>query len=386
MTKSRQPEGEYMAEKKYFYTKELSVGYGGVPLIKEVRLCLEKGEILTLIGPNGAGKTTILKTIIQQLQPLTGVAYLDGKDLSGMSGRELARKMSVVLTGRVYPEMMTCREVVETGRYPYTGRFGRLSQADRKVVQKSMELVRVKELSEVDFGRISDGQRQRVMLARALSQEPELIVLDEPTSFLDIRHKLEFLSVLQSLSKEEGLSVILSLHELELAERISDKIACVRGDKIDRFGPPEEIFTPGYISRLYGITTGSYEERTGTPELPAAFGIPEIFVLAGKGTGIEIYRSLQRKKIPFATGILWTNDLDYPVAKRLAADVVEEQAFCRVRTEKVEKAKELMDGCRKVICTLKTEEGGDFYPELKELVEYGKNRKDFIVYIDGKIL
>ena len=179
-----------MDKEKYFYTKNLSVGYQGVPLIKNVRLCLEKGEILTLIGPNGAGKTTILKTIIRQLSPLAGVAYLDGRNMAAQSGRELAKRMSVVLTGRLHTEMMTCREVVETGRYPYTGKFGRLSQDDRQVVQRSMELVHVEEISQEDFGKISDGQRQRVMLARALSQEPDLIVLDEPTSFLDIRHKI----------------------------------------------------------------------------------------------------------------------------------------------------------------------------------------------------
>lgn len=375
-----------MDKEKYFYTKNLSVGYQGVPLIKNVRLCLEKGEILTLIGPNGAGKTTILKTIIRQLSPLAGVAYLDGRNMAAQSGRELAKRMSVVLTGRIHTEMMTCREVVETGRYPYTGKFGRLSQDDRQVVQRSMELVHVEEISQEDFGKISDGQRQRVMLARALSQEPDLIVLDEPTSFLDIRHKLEFLSVLQRLSREQGLSVILSLHELDLAERISDKIACVRGDVIDRFGSPEEIFTPGYISRLYGIQSGSYEEQTGTPELPAASGSPQVFVLAGRGTGIPVYRRLQRQGIPFATGILWANDVDYPVARILAAEVVKEQAFCRVRPEHVKRVKELMDQCGKVICTLGAEEGGDFYPELKALVEYGKNKKEFIVHIDGKLL
>lgn len=375
-----------MTGEKYFYTENLSVGYRGVPLIRDIRLRMERGQILTLIGPNGAGKTTILKTIIRQLAPLTGVAYLDGRDLAAQSGREIAKKMSVVLTGRFRPEMMTCREVVETGRYPYTGTFGRLSRADHQAVKRSMELVHVKELSEENFGKISDGQRQRVMLARALSQEPELIVLDEPTSFLDIRHKLEFLSLLQKLCKEQKLSVILSLHELDLAERISDQIACVKGDRIDRFGPPEKIFTPGYISRLYGIRTGSYEERAGTPELPAPTGSPRVFVLAGRGTGICVYRSLQRKRIPFATGILWTNDLDYPVAKRLAAGVVEEPAFCRIRPESVREAKKLMDECERVVCTLGEEEGGDFYPELKELVEYGKIRKEFIVHNDGKIL
>ena len=263
-----------MGEEFYFYTKTLSVGYHGVPLVENIEIGLKKGQILTLIGPNGAGKTTILRSIIRQLEPLKGAVFLDGKELGRISAGELARRISVVFTERIRPEMMSCRQVVETGRYPYTGRFGILSDRDHRVVRESMELVKVSEIAEEAFEKISDGQRQRVMLARALSQEPELIVLDEPTSFLDIRHKLEFLSVLQRLSREKGLSVVLSLHELDLAERISDRIACIRGDRIDRTGTPEEIFMPGYIRELYGIVAGDYEERTGTAELPKQAGAP----------------------------------------------------------------------------------------------------------------
>ena len=170
-------------EEFYFYTKGLTVGYHGVPLIKDIELSVKKGEILTLIGPNGAGKTTILKNIIRQLKPLGGVAVLDGSNIEELSGRE-----------RVRPEMMNCRDVVSTGRYPYTGKFGVLSEEDWKIVDESMRLVHIEELAERDFTKTSDGQKQRVMLARALCQEPDIIVLDEPTSFLDIRYKLEFLS------------------------------------------------------------------------------------------------------------------------------------------------------------------------------------------------
>ena len=128
---------------------------------------MKKGEILTLIGPNGAGKTTILRSIIRQLAPLGGVVWLDGKQTEKMSGRELSRKLSVVLTERIRPEMMTCEDVVATGRYPYTGTFGILTSEDRRIVRESMELVHILELKDRDFLEISDGQKQRVMLARA---------------------------------------------------------------------------------------------------------------------------------------------------------------------------------------------------------------------------
>ena len=174
----------------YLYTKDLTVGYNGIPLIRNIQLEINKGEIVTLIGPNGAGKTTILRSIIQQLPPVCGVVWLDGQQAEKMPGKEMAQRLSVVLTERVNPEMMNCEDVVATGRYPYTGKFGILSQEDWKIVRESMELVRITELANRDFNKISDGQKQRVMLARALCQQPDVIVLDEKTTILDIRYKL----------------------------------------------------------------------------------------------------------------------------------------------------------------------------------------------------
>lgn len=357
-------------EEFYFYTEGLTVGYQGVPLIKNIEIRLKKGEILTLIGPNGAGKTTILKSIIRQLEPLGGVVHLDGQEIRGLSGKELSKKLSVVLTERVRPELMTCEDVVATGRYPYTGKFGVLSEEDRRIVRESMELVHIEELMDRDFTRTSDGQKQRVMLARAICQEPDIIVLDEPTSFLDIRYKLEFLSILQGMSRRRNLSVIMSLHELELAERISDKVVCVKGDKVDRFGTPEEVFAPGYIADLYEMTAGSYDEKTGNPELEPAKGEPQVFVIAGAGSGTAVFRRLQREGTPFAAGILWENDLDCPPAKALASEVVLEKAFYRISQEKVQRAKELIDGCKRVICTVDLEEPGEWMEELREIAGY----------------
>lgn len=359
-------------EEFYFYADGLSVGYHGVPLIRDMEIRLKKGEILTLIGPNGAGKTTVLKSIIRQLEPIAGVVYLDGRDMNALTGKELSMKMSVVLTERMRSELMNCEDVVATGRYPYTGKFGILCEQDRRIIQKSMELVHVSEIADQDFGKISDGQKQRVMLARAICQEPDIIVLDEPTSFLDMKYKLEFLSILQDMSRTKNLSVIMSLHELDLAGRISDKIACIRGDKIDRFGTPEEIFTEGYIPKLYCMTTGSYDELTGNLELESVKGMPEVFVLGGSGSGTAVYRRLQREGIPFATGILWENDLDYPSARALAAEVVSLKAFCCIDESAMRRAKELIDGCKRVICAIPPKRMGEFAHRLKELLEYAE--------------
>ena len=200
----------------YFQAKQLCVGYQNQPLIQNIEIELKKGEILTLIGPNGAGKSTILKSIARQLELLGGSVLLEDKNLQSLSGRELAKKMAVVFTKRPHTELMTCEDVVATGRYPYTGRFGVLSAKDHEAVQEAMEAVHVLEFRDRDFAKISDGQRQRILLARAICQQPEILLLDEPTSYLDIKYKLEFLSVLQELQKKKGLTVILSLHELSL--------------------------------------------------------------------------------------------------------------------------------------------------------------------------
>ncbi|MGN0658641.1 MAG: ABC transporter ATP-binding protein [Emergencia sp.] len=359
----------------YFYTEGLTVGYNGVPLIRNIGIQLKKGEILTLIGPNGAGKTTILKSIMGQLSLVGGAVFLEKEELSTMTPRALAQKMSVVLTSRVQTELMTCEDVVATGRYPYTGRFGVLSDTDHEIVRESMEKVHVLELADRDFTRISDGQKQRVMLARAICQEPEVILLDEPTSFLDIKYKVEFLSVLQAMARERNLSVIMSLHELDLAERVSDRILCVKGDKVDRFGTPEEIFQPGYISGLYDMGAGSYDEVSGNVELEPAKGEPRVFVIAGGGTGTSVFRRLQRDGIPFAAGVLWENDLDYPAAKALASEVISEKAGSRISEVSLQKAKALIGRCEEVICTLNPDDMGELAEPLKELLSCSTHTK-----------
>lgn len=275
-------------------TEHMTVGYRGVPLIRDIEIHVRKGEILSLIGPNGAGKSTILKSIIRQLALIGGTVYLDGRAMRSLSEQTVAQSMSVLMTERVQPELMTCGDIVSTGRYPYTGLMGVLSAADRRKVREAMALVHAEELYDRDFSQISDGQRQRVLLARAICQEPEVIVLDEPTSFLDIRYKLELLSMLKQLVREKQLAVVIFLHEIDLAQKVSDHILCVRHNAVDRYGTPEEIFSGGYIAELYGITSGSYNEAFGFPELQAARGQPQVFVIGGGGSGLPIYRRLQQ--------------------------------------------------------------------------------------------
>jgi len=332
------------------HTENLAVGYSGRALITGIGLTLRQGQIMTLIGPNGAGKSTILKSIIRQLALLGGAVYLDGRDMAGLSEQAMAKQLSVMMTGQVHPELMTCFDVAATGRYPYTGRLGILSRRDIAKVEECLELVHAAELADRDFSRISDGQRQRVLLARALCQEPDVLVLDEPTSFLDIRHKLELLAILKDMVRMRQLAVVMSLHELDLAQKVSDWVVCVHGDKIDRQGPPEEIFSSEYVMSLYSADRGSYNPLFGSLELEPVRGKPEAFVIGGGGAGIPVYRRLQRDGIPFAAGVIAENDVDFPVAQALAVEVVAEKAFQPVGEEAFRRAETLMRQCGRVLC------------------------------------
>ena len=221
---------KYM-EQIYVQTEDLSVGYHGKVLLSDIALKVNKGEILVLIGPNGAGKSTIIKNLIKEMSPIGGNIYIKGRKISDYTSKEYAKTMSVVLTEKIKTEMMTCRDVVAMGRYPYTNYFGRLTKEDEQIVNESLKKVSAIDIADNDFSQISDGQRQRIMLARAICQKPEVIVLDEPTSFLDIRHKIELLDILQEMAVKDNVAVIVSLHEIELAAKIADYVMCVGADR-----------------------------------------------------------------------------------------------------------------------------------------------------------
>ncbi len=339
-----------MAEQTVLAADSLAAGYGKNIIVDGLQFSLSRGEILTLIGANGAGKSTVLRTIAAQLPAVSGSVSLSGKRLTDLRENEIARQMAVLLTERLRTERMSCEDVVETGRYPYTGRLGILSAQDRKVVAEAMELTGVTHLRAQDFRQISDGQRQCVMLARAIAQEPAVLLLDEPTSFLDIRHKLRLLTLLRELVRDRNIAVVQSLHELDLAQKFSDRLLCIKNGRADRIGTPEEIFSGEIISELYGLPAGSYNTLYGVAEPESVPGAPEVFVIGGGGNGIPVYRRLQRQGIPFAAGILHENDIDYPAAKALAAVLISEQSFEPIGDAALERAREVMRGCKRVIC------------------------------------
>lgn len=243
--------------------KNLTKRFDGFTALNGLTMTVPTGSVYGLVGPNGAGKSTILKTLAGYLEPISGAAYVSGKPLGELSSHERALEMSVMLTERLSTELLTCADIVEAGRYPHTGRLGVLDDADRAVVDEAMRLVAVQDLADHDFMHVSDGQRQRVLLARAICQEPSVLVLDEPTSYLDIRYQIDLLQTLRKLAREKQVAIVMSLHELQLARIVSDEVVCIKGPRVFASGTPDEIFVPEVIDELYDLPAGCYDPATG---------------------------------------------------------------------------------------------------------------------------
>ncbi len=319
-------------------------------IIDGAELEVKSGEVVALIGPNGSGKTTLLKTLANRLAPLGGTVCLDSRDISSMTQRDTASHLAILTTERISPALATAADIVEAGRYPYTDMLGRITAKDREAVMKALATVHAEELADMPFDTLSDGQRQRVMLARAVAQEPDVMILDEPASYLDIHHKLEILAILRGLAAK-GMAVIMSVHETDLAMKAADRLICVKDGHIAAQGTPAEISSSDFIPLLYDIPSCSYDSVNGSVELMRTEGAPRVFVVGSCGTASAVYRQLRREEIPFAAGILRTNDIDHPCAAALACEVISAPPFEPLCDDIYERALSLAASCGRVIFT-----------------------------------
>ena len=237
----------------YLKTEHLDAGYDGKAILHDVCLRVQRGRIVTLIGPNGSGKSTILKTIISQLPAIGGSVVLDGQDLRKQSRSDIARRMAILMTARMNPELMSCRDVVSSGRYPYTGRLGVLRAEDKQIVEESLRQTDALDFADKPFRAVSDGQRQRILLARALCQQPELIVLDEPTAMLDPQGRRDVLQTVRRLNREAGITIILITHHMDEAAQ-ADRVIAMETGRILCDGTPKEVFTQVEKLQQAGLT------------------------------------------------------------------------------------------------------------------------------------
>ena len=237
----------------------ITAGYGKNVIISGVDAVIEKGEIISLIGPNGGGKSTLLRTISGNIRALGGTVFIGEDDIKNIPLKDLSKRLSIVTTERVRPELMSCYDVVMAGRLPYATGFGFFSKTDREAADRAVSLMGITELKNKRFEVLSDGQKQRTLIARAVCQDPDYLIMDEPTSFLDIRYQMELMEVLRELSSE-GLTIIMSLHEPALALEISSRLILVESDGKTSVCSPKEALEKGRIKELYQLTDRMYEK------------------------------------------------------------------------------------------------------------------------------
>lgn len=279
-------------------THHLTIGYTALRKLdrvvsRDINVELVEGEMVCVIGPNGAGKSTLLRTLAGMQKPLSGDVKLLDDNVHSMDSKTLARRLSIVLTERVNVGMLSGYGLVALGRHPYTDWSGRLSERDEAVVRWAVEAVGAAHLAERNVNELSDGERQKIMIARALAQEPTLLILDEPTAFLDLPRRVEIMHLLRTIARDTGRCVLLSTHDLDLALRNADRIWLMDGGGHLQVGAPEDLILSGAFQRAFrgegihfDITTGAFTINRPT--------IAEIQLV---GDGVRAYwtqRALER--------------------------------------------------------------------------------------------
>jgi len=233
--------------------QNLSFQFGARPVLYQVSFSVAKGEVLALIGPNGAGKTTLLRTISGVLRPSAGCVRWEGVDVGHWSPARRARLMAVVPQARQLPEAFTVWQTALLGRTPYLGWLGRPSERDRQRVQYALERTDTLDLAERPIGQLSGGEQQRVLLARALAQDTPVLLLDEPTTHLDLHHQTKLLNLTAELAHQHSLAVVMALHDLNMASIYADRVALLEGGRLQALGTPAEVLTASRLSEVYRL-------------------------------------------------------------------------------------------------------------------------------------
>lgn len=247
-------------------TQNLAVAYEDHLVVDDLDMQIPHGRITTIIGPNGCGKSTVLKAVGRILKPKGGVVYLNGDDIRRLTTKEVAQKMAILPQSPQAPAGLTVGELVAYGRFPHQRGFGKLIPEDKKIIQWALEVTRLTEFETTAVDNLSGGQRQRVWIAMALAQQTDLILLDEPTTYLDLAYQLEVLELLYRLNREQGCTIVMVLHDLNLAARFADYMIAIRGGDIIQHGAPEEVMTAEVLKETFHIDAEIVKEpRTGRP-------------------------------------------------------------------------------------------------------------------------
>ena len=311
--------------------------YASVKILEDVTFQAEAGELIGVLGPNGAGKTTLLKTISGVLKPNGGVVYVDGRELNRMGVKEVARNIAVVPQDPQTTFNFTAMEIVLMGRNPHMSRLQLESPKDIQLALSSMRLAGVEHLADRMMDEISGGERRLIMIARALAQEPRILLLDEPTLHLDIANQIKVMELLRELCGKRGLLVIAVLHDFNLAARYCDKLLLLSGGRIQATGTPEEALTRENLSHVFGVQVyvKRHEMTNSIYIVPvSASGGKEslrkslrVHVICGGGTGASLLKALSDQGYETSAGVLNVLDTDYEAAQQVGAEVAVEAPF-----------------------------------------------------------
>lgn len=338
---------------------DLAFHYQSDPVLSGINLGINRGDFLGIIGPNGSGKSTLLKNINALLKPSRGAVQLEGEDIFRLARTRLARSMAVVPQDTLVGFDFTVYQVVMMGRAPHLGRFQREGKRDRAVVREAMELTRCWPLKDRPVTELSGGERQRVILARALAQEPEVILLDEPTAFLDITYQAEIFDLIQRLNQRQGLTIIAVLHDLNLAAQYCHRLVLLKEGKIYRAGSPGEVITAGNIQEVYRtrVIIGKHPV-TGSPSISLLpelkggegdFKPRRIHVIGGGGSASTLLKYLYSLGHQVSTGVLNAGDTDWETAAALSIPCVEEMPFSPLSPARHQENLDLIQGSDLVI-------------------------------------
>ncbi|HZK25394.1 MAG TPA: heme ABC transporter ATP-binding protein [Oscillospiraceae bacterium] len=341
--------------------QDISFTYGNHQVLEGTTFHVSSGKFVGIIGPNGSGKTTLLKVLSRILQPTAGCVRIGEQSLSELTQKELARTMAVVSQDTNVGYQFSVEDVVLMGRAPYLGRFQSESLADYEIARHALEVTGCTHLRDRSILELSGGERQRVTIARALAQQPKVLLLDEPTSHLDIGYQQEILDLVKRLSTVEGLTVVAVLHDLNLAAYFCHELVLMHQGKILACGQPTDVLTADNIEKVYATRVLVTPHPVfGTPQISLLPGTREqnkhgenhqIHVIAGGGSGGEIMRDLCDAGYKVTAGVLSVGDSDWEAARALSIPVISEAPFSSVSPERHQENLAMLETAQAVILT-----------------------------------
>lgn len=326
--------------------------YGAAPVLQDASLQIHHGDMVGIVGPNGSGKSTLLRAMSRVLQPQHGQVMLEEEDIYKVPATQVAKKMAVVVQEQSLSFPFTVRDLIMMGRIPHLKRFAREGRIDIEIVEQAMDLTDTTKLADRQINELSGGEKQRVLLARALAQEPKILLLDEPTSYLDLNYQIEIMQLLARLRRQYGITIIMVLHDLNLASRYCDYLILIKQGTIRAIGPPHHVITADMIKEVYGCEVKVEQFGVAAPPYilfhnddyreVKAVRTDWVHVVGGGGSGGGLLRTLVKAGWNVSIGVVNIGDSDWDEANRLGLSIIDAPPFSGLGMEEARRNRDMM--------------------------------------------